>query len=281
MLAAFDAGVNWVDTAAVYGGGGGSETIVGEAIADRRAVFVSTKVAPEPAARFRKDGLVWSIEESLRRIGRSSVDLYFLHWSEPSVPIEHSWQGMLELKSRGLARFVGLSNHSPEEISRCLSVGPVDYIQIQGSLLFLDELHTLGGMALDVGTGVLVYGALAFGLIASRIDDGSSFADWRGGSVMADDFFCAENYARFFRPGALARRLVTVHAVHELAAKIHVAPSQLALAYVLSLEPVTSVLAGTRSVIHARENALVPQMMASLSRVRQDLDAIAAAAQAN
>jgi len=63
MLAAFDAGVNWVDTAAVYGAGGGSETIVGEAIADRRALLVSTEVAPEPLARFRKDGLVWSIEE--------------------------------------------------------------------------------------------------------------------------------------------------------------------------------------------------------------------------
>jgi hypothetical protein len=94
MLAAFDAGVNWVDTAAVYGAGGGSETIVGEAIADRRALLVSTEVAPEPLARFRKDGLVWSIEESPRRIGRSSVDLYVLHWSEPSVPIEHTWQGV-------------------------------------------------------------------------------------------------------------------------------------------------------------------------------------------
>src|SRR5207253_257936 len=102
--AALAAGMNWVDTAEVYGNGV-SEQIVGRALAGRDDALVFTKVAPTEGSGLRPDQVRAAIDGSLRRLGVDHVDLYQIHWPDDSVPLEETWGAMAELVSAGKARF--------------------------------------------------------------------------------------------------------------------------------------------------------------------------------
>ena len=107
-----DLGMNHIDTAEVYGNGR-SETLVGEAIKERRdEVFLATKVAPE---HFNHDEVIKSCEASIQRLGVKYVDLYQLHWPNPRVPIRETMKAMEELVSMGKVRYIGVSNFSVEQ----------------------------------------------------------------------------------------------------------------------------------------------------------------------
>ncbi|MGH2830157.1 MAG: aldo/keto reductase, partial [Actinomycetota bacterium] len=117
--AALDAGVNWIDTAEVYGPHT-SERIVGRAVAGRDGVLIATKVAPAPAGSgFDKDGIRRACEASLARLGRDTIDLYQLHWPDQTVPVEESWEAMVMLADEGLVRWLGVSNFGKSLIERC------------------------------------------------------------------------------------------------------------------------------------------------------------------
>src|ERR671914_1607358 len=107
---ALDAGVSWIDTAEVYGGGR-SEELVGAAL-DGRDALVFTKVAPKPAGSgFDATGVRAGAEASLKRLGLDAIDLLQLHWPDRGTEIEETWEAMSELVSDGLVRHIGVSNH--------------------------------------------------------------------------------------------------------------------------------------------------------------------------
>src|SRR5256885_2659991 len=112
IRAALDAGIDWIDTAEVYGMGT-SEKLVGRAIADRRdGVFLATKVAPAPEGTgFAPDEIRRACEASLGRLATDRIDLYQLHWPDGGrVPLESTWEAMAGLVDEGLVRFIGVSN---------------------------------------------------------------------------------------------------------------------------------------------------------------------------
>ena len=112
MRAAFDHGVNWVDTAEAYGAGR-SEELVGQAVAGREDVMVFTKVIFPPfGSGLDAAGIRAGAEASLRRLGRESIDLYQLHLPDPEIPVEESWGVMAELVDEGLARCASASRTS-------------------------------------------------------------------------------------------------------------------------------------------------------------------------
>src|SRR5688572_13989100 len=119
------AGVNWVDTAEIYGRGK-SEELVGRALEDQPSTLVFTKLAPAPSGSgFGKDEVRAGVEGSLGRLGRDHLDLYQLHWPDDSIPVEETWEAMAAVKEEGLVRYIGVSNFDRDLIERCEKVAHV------------------------------------------------------------------------------------------------------------------------------------------------------------
>jgi len=250
MRAAFDAGVTWVDTAEVYGGGR-SEELVAEAVAGRDIV-VFTKVAPKPGGSgFDGAGVRAGAEASLRRLRRDVIDLYQLHWPDRGVPVEETWEAMAALVDDGLVRWIGVSNFSSELLDRCERIRHVDSLQPHFSLLHQDGMDDLFAHCQEAGTGVLAYGPLAFGLLTGAFDETTRFTDddWRGGGHGMG------NYETMFAPVPFRRNLAVVEALRPIADAKGVTVAQLALAWVIAQRGVTAAIAGSRSAAHTRENA--------------------------
>ncbi|MFJ4907400.1 aldo/keto reductase [Streptomyces sp. NPDC093249] len=257
---AFDAGVNWIDTAEVYGGGGGSERIIGEALVGRPEIKVCTKVAPEQEDHYSDKGMRTALEASLTRLGRDRIDVYLLHWPAETIPVHQPWRTLTELKAEGLVGAIGLSNFPAVDVRACADTGELDYLQIQASLLHRAELAEFGPLCARYGTGLMAYGPLAYGLLTGALGPDTEFTDWRGGEVGSDDFFCVENHARFFAPEARARHLRAVDALRSVAEDdAGTPPARMALAWLLARPEVTCAVVGTRNPVHAADNARVAQ----------------------
>jgi len=275
MAAAFDAGVNWVDTAEVYGGGGGSEEVTGMALARHRDVKVCTKVAPEDESHFTERGMRAALQESLRRLGRDAVDVYLLHWPSETVGTLEAWEALRKLKAEGLVGAIGLSNFPASDVVLCAETHDLDYVQIQASLLYQDELVEFAPLCEKFGVGLMAYGALGFGMLSGTIAANTQLADWRGGEVMADDFFCAENYPRWFDEQARARHLGVLARLREaVEGGSGFSLPQLALHWLVEQSAVTAALVGTRNVRHARDNAAVMHRAIDAAQLRRISDVV-------
>ena len=135
MRAAVDSGINWIDTAEVYGGGR-SEELVGRALEGTRDVMVFTKVAPHPqGSGFNPSGVRGAAEKSLKRLSREAIDLLQLHWPDTTTPVEETWEAMSALVDDGLVRAIGVSNFGRDLIERCERIRHVDSLQPPFSML--------------------------------------------------------------------------------------------------------------------------------------------------
>ncbi len=252
--AGFDAGINWIDTAEVYGPHT-SEELVGRAVADRDDVMVFTKVGPLPlGSGYEPDGIRSGAEGSLRRIGRDAIDLYQLHQPVPGLDIEAAWTAMAGLVEDGLVRFIGLSNVDREQIEACQRIRPVDSLQPNLSMLYrsLQELIAWCG---EQGIGVIAYGPLAFGLLTGAITTETRFSpdDWRSGNT---DVPAVERlYRALFAPEVIAGNLAKADAVGPVAERLGLTRAQLALAWAIHQPGVTGVICGAVTEEHASENA--------------------------
>ena len=270
MRAAFDAGVNWVDTAEVYGGGR-SEELVAEAVAGRD-VLVFTKVAPKPAGSgFATADVRAGAEASLRRLGRDVIDLYQLHSPDRGVPVEETWEAMGALVDDGLVRWIGVSNFSADLLARCERLRHVDSLQNHFSLLHQDGRDDLFPRCGEAGTGVLAYGPLAYGLLSGAFDEATTFSedDWRGGGHGMG------NYETMFAPVPFRRNLAVVEALRPVADATGVTMAQLALAWVVAQRGVTAAIAGSRSPAHTGENAAAGAVELSTKDLAAIEDALA------
>ena len=251
ILAGLDAGIDWIDTAEVYGKGE-SERIVGTALQGRRDdVFVATKVGPKPVGSgFAPDQIRAACEGSLQRLQTDRIDLYQLHWPDSSgTPLEETWEAMAGLVEEGLVRYVGVSNFPKPFIETCLSIRHVDSLQPEFSLLNV-ELRDLIDWCGDKGVGVVAYGPLAYGMLTGAVTDSTEFheRDWRSGKREIQQ-------PEFFRPGKIERSLAVVEALRPIADRLGITVAQLALAWVFHQKGVTSAIAGSRNPKHVRENA--------------------------
>ena len=267
MSVAFDAGMNWVDTAELYGGGR-SEELVGRALAGREDVLVFTKVAPDGSG-VHAAGVRKGVEGSLRRLQRDVIDLYQVHWHAEQVPLEETWEAMARLVDEGLVRHIGVSNFSRSRIERCEAIRHVDSQQPHFSMLHQEGRHDLLPFCAENGTGVICYGPLAYGLLTGAISRDTRFDpdDWRAGGHGVG------YYDELFAPGRLERNLEVIDALRPVAARLGVTVAQLALAWVVHQAGVTGAIAGSRSPNHVRENAEAGALVLS----EQDLAEIEAA----
>ena len=243
--AGLDAGMNWVDTAEVYGNGV-SEMLVGKALAGRRdGIFLATKVAPGPEGTgFRPEQVRAACDASLGRLGVDAIDLYQLHWPDRSgVPVEDTWGAMGGLVDAGKVRWVGVSNFDRALIERCSAIRHVDSLQQEFSLVRLDDRELIRWCG-EAGIGVLSYSPLGAGLLTGAFDrkDAQRIDDWRASDGLTS-------------VGHLDRVFALVDGMRPVAERLGVSLPQLTLAWNWKQPGVTSAIAGSRDAEHTRSNA--------------------------
>lgn len=276
---AVESGVNWIDTAAVYGLGH-SEEVVAAALAglpeaDRPHVFTKAGLVWDPADRSaapRRVGdpasLRAEVEGSLRRLRVDRIDLYQMHWpAEDGTTLEAYWQTLLDLKREGKVRAVGLSNHDIYQLEAAQEVGNVDAVQPLFNLIHRDAADYELLWAREHEAGVIVYSPMASGLLTG------AFTAQRAASLAADDW--RAGHPDFTEP-ALWDNLALAGALRPIAARHGVTPAALAVAWTLSFPGVTGAIVG------ARRPGQVDGWLAaaSLELKEDDLTAIAAAIRA-
>jgi aryl-alcohol dehydrogenase-like predicted oxidoreductase len=182
--AALDHGINLIDTAPIYGYGR-SEAIVGEAVHQhgrRDSLIVATKVGIDWTngkieRNSSRQRILKEIEDSLRRLQTDYIDIYQVHWPDPSVPIEETAVTLRELYEQGKIRAIGVSNYSPEEMDRFRTVAPIHTIQPPYNLFEREIERDVLPYAVDRGMTTLTYGALCRGLLSGAMRTDRQFAD--------------------------------------------------------------------------------------------------------
>ena len=249
MVRAVSRGVNWIDTAAIYGLGH-SETVVGRAlrrIAASERPYVFTKcgmqVDPanpraEPTRNLRPEAIRKECEASLRRLGVDCIDLYQFHWPDAlGTPVEDSWGTMAELVKEGKARAIGVSNFSPELLERAARVRKIDSVQPPFSLLARASADAIIPWAKAHGAGVIVYSPLGSGILTS------AFSAARAAALAPDDW---RRKAASFQEPALSRNLALRAGLLPIAERHGCDVSAIALSWVLSWPGVTGAIVGAR-----------------------------------
>ena len=242
--AALDAGVNWIDTAAVYGLGH-SEEVVGRALQGRSSrPYVFTKCARvwnekrEISKSLKHDSVKRECEASLRRLQVDVIDLYQMHWPEPDEEIEEGWSAMAELQREGKVRWIGVSNFNVQQMERCRGIAPITSLQPPYSLISPEiEEHSLP-YCLEQGIGVIVYSPMKSGLLTG------SMTRARVAQFPPDDF--RRRVAHFQEP-KLSENLDLADKLKEIGARHGRTAGETAIAWTLRHPAVTAAIVGMRS----------------------------------
>ncbi len=241
---ALDLGINWIDTAAVYGFGH-SEEVVGRAVKGRRSsVILATKCGrvrqagtDEIGSCLRAASVRAEIEASLRRLGTDRIDLYQVHWPKPEEEIEEGWEEIARAVKAGKIRYAGVSNFSREQIERVRKIHPVASLQPPYSMLRRDVEAELLPWCAANGIGVVAYSPMQTGLLAGK------FTRERIAALPADDWRRASPY---FTEPLLTKNLAVVEGLRAIAARGGRSVAELAVAWVLRRPEVTSAIVGSR-----------------------------------
>lgn len=248
---ALDTGLNFLDTADMYGTGA-NEELVGRAIKGKRdKVVLATKFGIRRdkgnAGYFGVDGspayVRQACDASLKRLGVETIDLYYQHRVDPNTPIEDTVGAMAELVKAGKVRHIGLSEAAPETIRRAHKVHPITALQSEYSLWTRDPEEAVLPTVRELGIGFVAYSPLSRGFLTGQIKSPSDFeeGDYRRNAPR----FQGENFQK---------NLELVAAVEELAAQKKCTPAQLALAWVLARGNDIVPIPGTKRKRYLAEN---------------------------
>lgn len=241
---ALESGVNWIDTAAVYGLGH-SEEIVARAVADSggERPYIFTKCERvwnergEISPILKADSIRRECEASLRRLNVDVIDLYQIHWPEPDEDIEEGWTALAELKGEGKVRWIGVSNFNAAQMERARRIAPITSLQPPYSMLRRDIEQEILPYASEHKIGVIVYSPMASGLLSGamtkeRVD---SFPpdDWR------------RNNPNFQEP-KLSRNLRLAETLRAIGGRHGRTPGEVAIAWTLREPAVTAAIVGVR-----------------------------------
>ncbi len=239
---ALDAGVNWIDTAAVYGLGH-SEEVVGQALkASSVKPYVFTKCSMtwgedrkivQTMKKIREEA-----EASLRRLGVDVIDLYQIHWPIPDDEIEEGWTTMAELQREGKVRYIGASNFSVAQMERAQKIAPITSLQPPYSMLNRNVEPEILPFCAKHGIGVINYSPMQSGLLTG------SMTKERVQQMPKDDF---RRNAKQFQEPLLSRNLELAKLLGEIGAPHGVSAGVVAIAWTLANPAITAAIVGGRS----------------------------------
>ena len=250
---AIELGINWIDTAAVYGLGH-SEEVVGKALAGRRTkMMIASKCSRpwDPGSMKIVDNLSASsvrkeLTASLRRLGTDYIDLYQIHWPRPESEIEEGWSEIAKAVKEGKVRYAGVSNFSLEQLPRIQTIHPVTSLQPPYSLLRRETERELLPFCAKNGIGVIVYSPMQMGLLSG------AFSRERVTRLGVDDLRTRNPY---FTEPALSRNLALVDKLKPIARRHNRSMAELAIAWVLRRTEVTAAIVGGRRPEQVGETA--------------------------
>jgi aryl-alcohol dehydrogenase-like predicted oxidoreductase len=241
---ALDLGVNWIDTAAIYGLGH-SESVVAKALKGRsNRPYIFTKCSMiwndkgEIGRSLKADSLRKEVEASLSRLEIDTIDLYQIHWPNPDPDVEEGWATLAKLKEEGKVRYIGVSNFSVEQLRRAQAIAPVTSLQPPYSLVNRAAESEILPFCQENNIGVIVYSPMQSGLltgamtperIASMPDD-----DWRKQSAE-------------FKEPRLSQNLKLVELLRQIGQTHDRSPGEVAIAWTLSNPAVTAAIVGGRN----------------------------------
>jgi aryl-alcohol dehydrogenase-like predicted oxidoreductase len=257
---ALDHGVNWIDTAAIYGIGHSEEMVARALKTASQKPLVFTKCSMRWHAdrsiyrSLRAESLREELESSLRRLGVETIDLYQIHWPNPEAEIEEGWEALARFKEQGKVRWIGVSNFSVEQMKRALKIAPITSLQPPYSMLRRAIEQDVLPFAQANGIGVINYSPMLSGLLTGKMTAERVAAlpedDWRKRSVE-------------FNEPRLSRNLKLVELLREIGVARGVAPGVVAVAWTLHHPAITAAIVGGRSA--AQVDGLVPALSFRLS----------------
>jgi aryl-alcohol dehydrogenase-like predicted oxidoreductase len=251
-----DLGINFIDTAEVYGPYT-NEVLVGRALAGRRdEVVLATKFGLVShrkgdvlAVDSSPENIRVAIEGSLERLGTDHIDLYYQHRVDPGTPIEETVGVLSDLIKEGKVRYIGLSEAAPETVRRAHAVHPVTAVQNEYSLWTRDPEAQILPLLRELGIGLVAYSPLGRGFLTGQIRSMDQFG--------ADDF--RANNPRFAK-GNFEENLRIVDVVEAVAKEANATPAQVALAWVLAQGDDVVPIPGTKRVARVEENAAATEV---------------------
>jgi len=249
---ALDAGVNWIDTAPIYGLGR-SEEVVGRAIRGvSPAPIIATKCGlgwnekREKVACLKADAIRAEVDASLARLGIERIDLYQIHWPAPAEDIEEAWEVICDVIKQGKVRYGGVSNFTVEQMERIGAIGRVASLQPPYSMLQREAEEDLLPYCTGKGIGVVAYSPMQKGLLTGK------FTAERAAALPEGDH---RRRDRMFREPQLTANIDVAEGLKIIAAKSGHTPAQLAVAWVLRAPEVTAAIVGARRAGQIAETA--------------------------
>ena len=271
--AALDKGLNWIDTAAVYGLGH-SEEVVAKALAGRaNKPYVFTKCERvwnekgEIGKSLKADSIRRECEASLRRLKLDVIDLYQVHWPEPDEDIEEGWSTLAKLKEEGKVRWIGVSNFNASQLERAWKIAPITSLQPPYSMVSPEIEQSTLPFAQAHGIGVIVYSPMKSGLLTGAM------TRERIANMPDDDF---RKRTPSFKEPLLTRNLNLVELLREIGGRHGRTPGEVAIAWTLRHPAVTAAIVGMRSakqvggVIGAAEFRLTQDEIGQIDRCLQE-----------
>lgn len=245
--AALDVGMNFFDTAEMYGDGR-SEEIIGKALKGRRSeAVVASKVA---ARHLGYDDLITACNNSLRRLDTDYIDVYYIHWPNADIPIEESLRALDTLQSQGKIRVAACSNFGVQDLNALLSFGRVEANQLAYSMLFRAIEYDIQQACVDHDIGIVCYSPLAQGLLTGKFLSPDDVPEGRARTRL---FSSHRPQARHDEGDREPLVFEAIQALAELCRAHGVGMTEAALAWLLSRPGVSSVVTGARhpnQVIH-------------------------------
>ena len=244
-------GVNWIDTAAVYGLGH-SEEVVGRALKDwggsRPYVFTKCGLRSDLKGKVHKvltaDSIREEVENSLRRLSVDVIDLYQIHWppDPDSDELEEGWSTLADLKREGKVRWIGVSNFDVQQLRRAQAIAPVTSLQPPYSLVHREIEDKILPYCQREGIGVIVYSPMASGLLTGAM------TRERAASLPKDDW--RKGHPDFTEPN-LSRNLALVALLRTIAKRHNRSVGEVAIAWTLRHPAVTGAIVGARNAEQA------------------------------
>ena len=264
---ALDLGINWIDTAAVYGLGHSEEVVARALVGSSRKPFIFTKCSMvwdenhQIHRSLKRDSIRREMEASLRRLRVDCVDLYQIHWPDPEMDIEEGWETLVKLQEEGKTRYIGVSNFSVAQMERVAKIAPITSLQPPYSMLNRSVEREILPYCEQHNVGVINYSPMVSGLLT-----GAMTAE-RVAAFPKDDW--RRNNVRFKEP-QLSRNLKLVELLREIGRPHGRSPGEVAIAWTLHKTAVTAAIVGARNpkqvegIVGAATFRLQPDEMARI-----------------
>ena len=272
IQAALDHGINWIDTAAIYGLGH-SEEVVARALAGRSSrPYVFTKCSlvwndkREIGRSLKADSIRRECESSLKRLRLDTIDLYQVHWPEPDAELEEGWKALADLQKEGKVRWIAVSNFNAAQLERCRQIAPITSLQPPYSAISPEVENQILPYCQQHNIGVIVYSPMKSGLLTGAM------TRERIANFPPDDF---RRKAMNFQEPYLTRNLELQELMKQIGARHGRSAGEVAIAWTLRHPAVTAAIVGMRSagqvagVIGAMEFRLSDREIQEIAEFRQ------------